>query len=209
MNYKVIRGDKEFGPYSHAELVRFVAAGDVLVSDLARGDAPEAVPVPVGQIIGKVQRLEPTGPNIYPDPPNLHWGLVLLFTVLTCGLFAVVWDVVQGAWAKTVEPHSNAIYYYIGGIVLYVIIIGDIIYETSIHQNSSITGFLNIGLVILFLIGRFSLRSTLEDHFNNAEPAQLELSGVMTFFFGTYYFQYHLNDIVRRKRAGLLGPITF
>jgi hypothetical protein len=28
----------------------------------------------------------------------------------------------------------------------------------------------------------------------------LVLSGVMTFFFSIIYFQYHLNDIVRRKK---------
>ena len=43
------------------------------------------------------------------------------------------------------------------------------------------------------------MRSELEEHFNTVEPVGLSLSGVMTFFFGGLYFQYHINDINRRK----------
>jgi hypothetical protein len=31
----------------------------------------------------------------------------------------------------------------------------------------------------------------------------ISLSGVMTFFFGGIYFQYYINDIVRRKQQDL------
>ena len=41
----------------------------------------------------------------------------------------------------------------------------------------------------------------MEEHFNGPEPIGLSLSGVMTFFFGATYFQYHINDIMRRKRS--------
>jgi hypothetical protein len=36
----------------------------------------------------------------------------------------------------------------------------------------------------------------------------LSLGVVMTFFFGDIYFQYHLNDIMRRKYAARLGPLS-
>ena len=39
----------------------------------------------------------------------------------------------------------------------------------------------------------------MEQHYNSAEPMGLSLSGVMTFFFGGIYFQYHINDIMKRK----------
>ena len=67
---------------------------------------------------------------------------------------------------------------------------------------------MNLVYGILTLIGRFSLRSSLEQHYNSAEPMGLSLSGVMTFFFGDIYFQYHLNDIMRRKYAAHLGPLS-
>jgi hypothetical protein len=60
----------------------------------------------------------------------------------------------------------------------------------------------------MILIGRYSLKSSLEEHYNSAEPMGLLLSGVMTFFFGCIYFQYHLNDIVRRKNLDRLDLQT-
>ena len=45
------------------------------------------------------------------------------------------------------------------------------------------------------------MRNTLERHFNTTDPVGLRLSGVMTFFFGGIYFQYHLNRIHDIKRA--------
>jgi hypothetical protein len=54
---------------------------------------------------------------------------------------------------------------------------------------------------IMRLIARFTLRDTLERHFNTAEPIGLRLSAVMTFFFGGIYFQYKLNEINQIKQA--------
>ncbi len=65
----------------------------------------------------------------------------------------------------------------------------------------------SIGFIawVVKLIARFTLRAELEDHFNNAEPVGLRLSGVMTFFFGGLYFQYHLNRINEMKRMARYG----
>lgn len=48
----------------------------------------------------------------------------------------------------------------------------------------------------------------MEEHYNNAEPIGLALSGVMTFFFGGIYFQYHFNEINRRKSITRAGYAT-
>jgi hypothetical protein len=40
----------------------------------------------------------------------------------------------------------------------------------------------------------------MEQHFNGPEPIGLSLSGVMTFFFGMLYFQYHFTRINELKR---------
>lgn len=48
----------------------------------------------------------------------------------------------------------------------------------------------------------------MEEHYNGPEPIGLSLSGVMTFFLGGIYFQYHVNDIVRRKLADRIYQTT-
>ena len=63
------------------------------------------------------------------------------------------------------------------------------------------TGIIAIATWVVRLIARFSLRDTLEEHYNTVEPLGLRLSAVMTFFFGGIYFQYKLNRINEVKIA--------
>ena len=62
-----------------------------------------------------------------------------------------------------------------------------------------------LGGGIMWLVAAFNMRSSIEDHFNSAEPIGLSLNGVMTFFFSIYYFQYHftrINEMKQRQMAG-------
>jgi len=144
----------------------------------------------------------------YPDPPNLHWGLVLLFAVFTCGLFVYVWDLVQSSWMKRVQPNSTALYYYIAASVLAVLSSGArFSYGFQTNHVDGRGAVLSVALVVVLLVARFSMRSSLEEHFNTVEPIGLQLSGIMTFFFGTLYFQYHFNRINRMKQAARYGGV--
>jgi hypothetical protein len=62
-----------------------------------------------------------------------------------------------------------------------------------------------IGGLIAYIIGIFSIRSAMEEYYNSTENIGLSLSGVMTFFFSTIYFQYHINRIARWKKTGALN----
>ena len=52
----------------------------------------------------------------------------------------------------------------------------------------------------------FQMKSDLEDYYNSTEPINLQLSGVMIFFFDVYYFQHHLSRIAQWKKTGVLSP---
>ena len=207
MNYFITRDGQQYGPYTLADLQRYAASGDVLLTDLATSEGMTE-PIPVAQVIGTIAvPLSPTAgapvspAYIYPDPPNLHWGLVLLFSILTCGVFSIVWDLVLAAWLKRVAPQSKALFYYICAAVLLAFIFVASFVSAYNHQRTGYTSLLQLLYYIAILVGRFSFRSSMEEHFNGPEPMGLLLSGVMTFFFGGVYFQYHVNDIVRRKAA--------
>lgn len=207
MNYFIQREGQQYGPYTLADLQRYTASGEVLVTDMATSDA-SSDPVPVSQIIGTISvpapatRMASDQPVAdFPNPPNLHWGLVLLFGALTCGLFSIVWDIVQASWMRKLEPTSRALYIYIGAaaalVLLYVGSFGAAFTHTSAAPMVSL---FQLAYAVILLWGRFSLRSSMEEHFTGPDPMGLVLSGVMTFFFGGIYFQYHINDIVRRKQ---------
>ncbi len=214
MNYFITRDGQQYGPYTLADLQRYLASGEILPTDLARSEGMSE-PLPVSQIIGTIpvpQTQISASPVInaavYPDPPNLHWGLVLLFSIFSCGLFSAVWNLVQAAWMKKVAPQSTALYYYIAGLCVLAAVFFTSFEAAYAHSPNTVAGAMNLVYFVLILIGRFSLRSSLEQFYNSVEPMGLSLSGVMTFFFGDIYFQYHLNDIMRRKYAARLGPLS-
>jgi hypothetical protein len=206
MNYTVIRDGQQFGPYSLADLQRYVASGNILVTDLARSEGMTEV-VPVGQVIGNISLPAVSAPVAqepglirYPNPPNLAWGLVLLFSILTCGLFLIAWDVVLAIWTRQVQPASRAIYYYGAVVFLYFGVFAFAFNSGMHHSKDPTAGLLNLAIWVLSIVARFSMKYSLEEHFNSSDPIGLSLSGVMTFFFGSIYFQYHLNQIMKRKQ---------
>ena len=216
MNYQVSRNGQMYGPYTVEDLRRYVTSGNVLPTDLAKAEEM-AEWLPVGQILGlpeapsAVYAAPMSGTAVaieqFPDPPNLNWGLELVLGLVTCGMFVVVWNLVIAAWAKRVQPASKALMYYIIAAVLIVLNLGGSygVLLAAAHHHShhqSILGSLiSIATWVIRLVARFTLRDTLEQHFNGPEPLGLQLNAVMTFFFGGIYFQYKLNRINEVKQA--------
>jgi hypothetical protein len=218
MLYHITRDGQNYGPYTLEDLQRYVASGNVLLTDMARPeDGTEWVPV--SQILGMVspavvpQGVAPApsygeavlpGGAVYPDPPNLHWGLVLLIGVFTCWLFLVVWNFVQAAWMRRVNPRSNALWFYVASAVLSFggqFLRFGLMASSGFHNPYLALG-IPIGLIsfVLTEIGFFDMRRSMEEHYNGPEPIGLSLSPVMTFFFGPLYFQYHMSRINELKR---------
>lgn len=232
MNYFIKREMNEYGPYTLADLQKYVASGNVLLTDLCRSEGLTDW-VPVSQVIGNIpvpaapqpaagtvyggQPAYAAAPTVspYPPPPNLHWALVLLLGFVTCGIFSVVWIMVEAVWVKKVQPASKGVTYF--GIVIglwllsFVLgISGGITAARTGHQDGSlqgIQGLISLGILIFWIVGAFSMRESIEQHFNTAEPIGLSLSGVMTFFFSVWYFQYHFSQIneMKRRQMGYTG----
>jgi hypothetical protein len=59
---------------------------------------------------------------------------------------------------------------------------------------------------VVWIMGIFKMRAAIQDYYNTVEPISLRLSGVMTFFFNIFYFQYHFSRIASWKRTGYLEP---
>ena len=145
----------------------------------------------------------------YSAPPALHWGILVLLGVLTCGLFGWVWAFIQAAWVKKIDPQSKALLYYgisVGLLVLTVAVeIADGVAYRSGTRNSGIYLLCRLAGGIMWLVAAFNMRASIEDHYNSKEPIGLSLNGVMTFFFNIYYFQYHFTRINEMKRRQLTG----
>ncbi len=211
MNYFVKRDTQEYGPYTLSELQRYTSTGNVLLTDLCRSEGMVDW-VPVSQVIGNIPVAMPAAapgsiapayaPSPYPPPPNLHWGVVLLLGIVTCGIFAWVWVFVQSAWMKKVAPANKALLLYGISVGLIVLAILLNVASPQLARGQGIAGLLNLAGGILWLVASFNLKSGIEEHFSTAEPvpSAMSLSGVMTFFFNVYYFQYHFTKINELKK---------
>jgi hypothetical protein len=122
-------------------------------------------------------------------PPTLRWPVVLILSLVTLGLFEDAWLLWQSRWAKKVDPRSRATIFAVGGLVLFVI--GGVFAELS--DLKSLAGWVEIGGLVLSQIGNFSVKGTIEKHYN------VPLSGMMTIFFSAIYFQYHFDRLVKKK----------
>jgi preprotein translocase subunit SecY len=136
-----------------------------------------------------------------PDPPRLHWAWVFVLSVITFGLFAMVWLIVQANWVRKVYGHSKSLPWAIAyacilpALFLFAILMG--VMGTLLHlQNAqaivaSAILLARIALLVLWIVTVFKLRDEL-----SSEPIDIPLGGIMTFLFGPLYFQYHLSDYV-------------
>lgn len=241
MLYQISRNGQMYGPYTLEDLQRYVASGNVLATDMAKSDSMSDW-IPVSQVLGMGGEaaapvagsasheagspayapvaapyaggtIAAVAASTYPDAPNLHWGLYLLFSVLTCGWFSKIFTLVQAGWLKRVQPNSIAIFLYIPVYAIalwsYWHSIGVVI---SMMHNSGITASsvpATRGFGLLYwalLIGvRFVMRNSLEEHFNGPENVGLKLDPIMTGLFGGVYFQSQLNKINAMKEAERLG----
>jgi hypothetical protein len=134
-----------------------------------------------------------------PLPPGMQWPIVLLIAIFTCGIFSIVWMFIQANFVKQIRPASNALLFYaigIGGILA----MGLLIFARDLVMLAPL---INIGCSVMLILGHFQMKAALEDYYNNVEPINLRLNGVMVFFFNIFYFQYHFSRIREWKTTGV------
>jgi hypothetical protein len=144
---------------------------------------------------------------VYPPPPGLQWYWLLALGVLTYGLFLSCWLVYLSLWLLRVNRQREEftlLTIFSLGAVIEVIDLAETVHGVwtdgwryLIIQHASTGLSLPMQLIesVAYLVGIFMMRSLLQRHYRVREPIGLTLSGVMTFFFGVLYFQYHLHNI--------------
>lgn len=134
-------------------------------------------------------------PKPMPKPPRLHWGIVLALQLLTLGMFALAWLIVQANWVRRVNGQSRAFWWAIVNACMLPALFLLVVIETAVGVPANdpiitiISGVFRLGIVVTGLGALFILRSELE-----SAPISIPLGAVATFFLGIIYFQYHLYD---------------
>jgi hypothetical protein len=212
MEYRISRDGKTFGPYTEAELHAYFAAGNIVETDLVRSADTDKWAT-LKKHFKEQEKQKKKAPLLLPGlrgdlpaPPDMPWWLAMILEVFTGFAFFIAWDIVEGFWLHRVMPRSRALWYFIAAALLFAVN-APAIYSTVLHNvfNAPITASTNatwIGVAsfALRIVARFSMRSSLLQHFNETEPIGLKLSWWMTLLFGGLYFQYHFNRVNDGKR---------
>lgn len=156
----------------------------------------------------------PVMANGAPLPIDLHWALVLLLTFLTCGLMGYVWLLVQAWWVRKLDRSSNAMWILLAYIGLGYATVFPRMAHTLAADREDMEEFsifmlvaivvMALGSLVLYFIGVFSIRRSMNEYFQREENIGLHLGPILTFFFAVYYFQYHMSRIAQWKRTGVL-----
>lgn len=225
---------QKYGPYSEANVRQWIGEGRFGPGTLAWRDGMVAW-VPLAQLFPAAAVVTPppfsapaAAPENFvaggpaepattreqqraelPSPPSLHWGLVLLFTLLTFGLFGVVWPFVQSNWVRKVDRNSRATL--LLGLALGCFVIGYAMVVAAASVRGGSAGLTALGLLLLlacwalYLVAYFSMAGSLENHFRRGTPT-VRIGGVTLFFFNMYYLQGQLSWLARWKRTGRVDP---
>jgi len=137
----------------------------------------------------------------------MHWLIVLFLSGITWGLGAIAWAFYQASFVKKLDPGSNATKMLLacGAVVLLQIGIQVVLIGAAASGTGAVMSLVamlgNVAVLALWLMAIFGMRSSLQQHYNESEPIGLKLSGVMTFFFSIFYFQYHFSRIAAWKQG--------
>ena len=211
MNYFVKHGEQQLGPFSLADLQQHLQAGTISPGDLAQSEGM-ATWAPVSQVVGNIPVPVPSAyaaaaPAMAPVatvdlPPNLHWSVVLIVNALSrlipfVFLFNMAWTFVLANWARKLNGNVNTLVLvamYPAGFIAGIFAIA-----MNPDSGQMIGAFLILGGVVAYIVGIFKIKAAMEEYYNRG------LSGVMTFFFSTVYLQYHVNELHKLKKDGLVS----
>lgn len=222
MPYYILRSGQQSGPYAITDLQNQLTQGSILYSDLARTDAMSEW-MPLSQLLQTARPAQPLPPAQYAVPPSLHWAWLLVLSIIT-GLFTMIWVFIQSSFVKKIDPASQATLLYAIALVVtfgstvigfgYLVVSAPQLLQVGDNPPDMTVALVVYAIMLLFMlggsiiftIGTFKIRDSMVRHYNTVEPINLRMSGAMTFFFNTFYIQYHMSRIAKWKETGFLKP---
>jgi len=220
MSYFILRNGQQYGPYSPADLRRYLVHGNILLSDLSRTEhmdqwvllsqivndaaAPDAMATESSVCLEEstggsepTAVLPPPMPRTWfvPFPPRLHWAVLLFLVVATLGFFGMIWSIQIARWVRKIDCSSKGVLQtslasVLGCVALLLAIAG---------RGTAALGFLlllTLGAAVLFITAIFSMRRSVINHYGSTGKIQLRISEPMTLFFSVVYFQYKFNRLL-------------
>ncbi len=146
-----------------------------------------------------------------PPPPALHWGWVFLFSVLTFGLFTLIWPFVQANWVRKIDPQSSAkslLWVALACSILGYVLTGT---ETSHEIGAPMSTQMRLGMllqlvhVVLYLIAYFAMAASIRREMA-AYRVPVRIGAITLFFLNLLYLQGQLRWLAHWQQTGRTQP---
>ena len=138
-----------------------------------------------------------------PQPPSLHWAIVLVLSIVTLGIFAFVWAYRQASFVKKIDGKNNAtLLIAASGLLFLFANLMSFVNAMTIARGGQATHFGPLGTVLgmfellFFFSAFFQMQKSITARYG------VPLNGVLTFLFNVYYLQYHLTRIASARSNG-------
>lgn len=161
----------------------------------------------LGEKQGQMER-----PEFYFPLESTNLLLVVLMSLLSAGLYYPFWflgrrDAINSLYSR--EKMGMAVYFVLlTFLVFYLFLIlsagfmaelGATTMEENLHTLGGIVGLL-VSLIMLF--ESFRIRRILYDHFRDYLKEDIEINGILLFFFQIFYLQYIINKLAKTGMTG-------
>ncbi|MBD8881244.1 pilin [Rhodanobacter sp. 7MK24] len=146
-----------------------------------------------------------------PPPPSLHWTWVFLLSVLTLGIFAIVWPFIQASWVRRIDPRSSAslmLWLSLGGILASFFLIPA---WPPAEGTAPLTSMARLGKLLqlasgmLFYGAYFAMAASIRRHMA-IYRLPVRIGAITLFFFNTLYLQAQLTWLARWQQTGRDRP---
>jgi len=230
--YWIGQNGQKYGPYTEANVRQWIGEGRFGPETLTWCDGMAAW-APLKQVFPDAAAVEPPAfkappapPGDFfsgdpsdapaqrradlPPPPSLHWGMVLLLTIVTLGIFGIVWPFIQAGWVRKIDGSSRArllLGLALGSFVVgYALVIAGAAPRGEAPGGGALFGvLLMLAYSVLYLVAYFSMAGSLRRHFSRGTP-EVRIGGITLFFFNMYYLQGQLRWLAKWKETGRTDP---
>ena len=141
-----------------------------------------------------------------PEPPSLHWAIVLVLDIVTLGLFGFFWMFRQAQFAKKIDPANRAVFQILLCVALFLFsILMSVIVAVTVARGgqgsdlSSVMTMLRFFEILMVVTAYLQIRKSLAMRYG------IQLNALLTVFFNVFYVQYHLSKLAKNQVVAVPG----
>lgn len=149
---------------------------------------------------------------------TLHWGWLLVGSMVLSVLgtrfhwtyafwvdAGLVWSFLQAGWLMRMDQRSTAFYWYVGDYLLVCVGKSGVVHD-RFPEFTEVA--LPVIATVIAIASLFHFRRDMMRYFKDTDDIDLKLSGWMTYFFSTPYFQYKFREVAQLQRSARLNRVA-